>query len=90
MGSGFDPVSAAGAAAIPAAWLQANPGEAVSIQEAASPYTRPRPVASAYQEVQSAVDAAFFQVVTGAKPMHSTLAALDQTDKGYLTRKTAL
>ncbi len=90
MNSGYAPVSAAGAAAIPSNWLQANPAEAVSIQEASSPYTAPRPVASAYQEVQSAVDSAFYQIVTGADPMHSTLASLDQTDHGYLTGKTAV
>ena len=90
MNSGFDPVSPAGAADIPASWLNANPAAAVSIEEAASPYTAPRPVASTYQEVQSAVDSAFYEIVTGAKPMHSTLAALDATDHGYLTGKTAV
>ena len=90
MHSGYAPVSAAGAADIPASWLQSNPGEAVSIQEAASPYTAPRPQPSSYQEVQSAVDSAFYNIVTGARPMRSTLAALDATDHGYLTGKTAV
>ena len=88
MHSGFAPESPAGAAAIPAAWLKQNPGEAVSIREVASPHTAPRPNAAAYQEVQSAVDGAFFDVVTGKKPMRATLAALDATDHGYLSGKT--
>jgi|GEM_PF-2126475 len=90
MHSGFAPETAAAAAEIPSTWLKANPGEAVSIQEVASPYTAPRPNSSAYQEVQSAVDSAFFDVVTGKKPMHATLAALDATDHGYLSGKTKL
>ncbi len=90
MHSGFAPESPAGAAAIPASWLKAHPGEAVSIQEAASPHTAPRPNASAYQEVQSAVDAAFFDIVTGKKPLHTALKALDATDHRYLTKKTAI
>lgn len=90
MHSGFAPESAAGAAAIPASWLKKNPGEAVSIQEAASPYTKPRPNSAAYQEVQSAVDSTFFNVVTGKKPLHAALAALDVTDQGYLSGKAKI
>ncbi len=90
MHSGFTPITAAGAAAIPASWLKANPGVAVSIGEAASPSTAPRPTPSSYQEVQSAVDAAFFDVVTGKKPLHAALKALDATDHRYLSGKTAI
>ncbi len=90
MHSGYAPESAAGAAAIPSTWLQKNPGEAVSIQEAASPYTAPRPNASAYQEVQGAVDSVFFDVVTRGKPLHTALAALDATDHAYLSGKTKI
>ncbi len=90
MHSGFAPETPGALRYIPRSWLQANPGEAVSIATVASPYTAPRPVPSSYQEVQSAVDAAFYNVVTGRKPVGPTLAALDRSDHGYLSGQIAL
>lgn len=90
MHSGFAPTTAAGAQAIPASWLAANQGEAVSIQILKSQYTLARPNTDSYSEVQSALDAAFFNAVTGKQSVSSALAKLDSQTNQYLSGKSAL
>lgn len=90
MHSGFAPTTLAGAQAIPASWLAQNQGEAVSIQILKSPYTVARPNTDAYSEVQSALDAAFFNAVTGKQSVGSALAKLDTQANQYLSGKSAL
>ena len=90
MHTGYAAPSAAGRALIPASFLASHPGIAVTNQEAASPYTIPRPIPAAYAEVQSALDTAFFNAVTGKQSVSSALAQLDATDHKYLTGKSGL
>ncbi|MHB8324711.1 MAG: extracellular solute-binding protein [Candidatus Dormibacteria bacterium] len=90
MHTGFAAVSAPARALIPASFLASHPGIAVSNKIAASPYTIPRPIPAAYAEVQSALDTAFFNAVTGKQSVASALAALDATDQKYLTGKSGL
>lgn len=90
MHSGFAPTTPAGAQAIPSNWLAANQGEAVSIQILKSQYTVARPNTDSYSEVQSALDAAFFNAVTGKQSVSSALATLDGQANQYLSGKSAL
>ena len=90
MHTGYAAPSTTGRALIPASFLTSHPGIAVTNEEAASPYTIPRPIPAAYAEVQSALDTAFFNVVTGKQSVASALAGLDSTDQKYLTGKSGL
>ncbi|WDL96078.1 extracellular solute-binding protein [Alicyclobacillus sp. ALC3] len=90
MHSGFAPTTQAGANAIPSSWLAANQGEAVSIQILKSQYTVARPNTDTYSEVQSALDAAFFNAVTGKQSVQTALAQLDKQANQYLTGRSAL
>lgn len=90
MHTGYAAPSVAGRALIPASFLASHPGIAVTNQEAASPYTIPRPIPAAYAEVQSALDTAFFNAVTGKQSVSSALAQLDATDHKYLIGKSGL
>ena len=90
MHSGFAAVSAPARALIPASFLASHPGIAVADASAASPYTIARPIPAAYAEVQSALDTAFFNAVTGKQSVASALAGLDATDQKYLTGKSGL
>ncbi len=90
MHTGFAAVSAPARALIPASFLASHPGIAVSNEIAGSPYTIPRPIPAAYAEVQSALDTAFFNAVTGKQSVSSALAQLDATDHKYLTGKSGL
>ena len=90
MHTGYAAVSAPARALIPASFLASHPGIAVSNQIAASPYTIARPIPAAYAEVQSALDTAFFNAVTGKESVSSALAQLDATDHKYLTGKSGL
>ncbi len=90
MHSGFAAVSAPARALIPATFLASHPGIAVADEEAASPYTIARPIPASYAEVQSALDSAFFNAVTGKQSVASALAGLDATDQKYLTGKSGL
>lgn len=88
--SGFAPTSPAGAAQIPKHWLATNPGEAVSIQILSSKYAVRRPNQDAYSEVQSALDSAFFNAVTGKSSVPAALKTLDKTANQYLKGQSAL
>ena len=90
MHSGFAPTSPAGAAQIPKHWLASNPGEAVSIQILSSKYAVRRPNQDAYSEVQSALDSAFFNAVTGKSSVPAALKTLDTTANQYLKGQSAL
>lgn len=90
MHSGFAPTTPNGAKAIPTGWLKTNQAEAVSIQVLKSSHTVARPNADAYSEVQSALDAAFFNAVTGKQSVAAALAKLDGQANQYLSGKSAL
>ncbi|MCF8567269.1 extracellular solute-binding protein [Alicyclobacillus tolerans] len=90
MHSGFAPTTPAGEKAIPSSWLAANQGEAVSIQILKSVDTVARPNTDAYAEVQSALDSAFFNAVTGKQSVASALTNLDTQANQYLGGKSAL
>ncbi len=90
MHTGFAAVSAGARALIPSSFMASHPGIAVSNAEAASPHTIARPIPAAYAEVQSALDTAFFNAVTGRESVSRALAALDATDHKYLTSASGL
>ncbi|QSO46043.1 extracellular solute-binding protein [Alicyclobacillus mengziensis] len=90
MHSGFAPTTSAGAKAIPSSWLAANQAEAVSVQILKSQNTVARPNTDAYSEVQSALDAAFFNAVTGKQTISTALTNLDTQANQYLSGKSAL
>ncbi len=90
MHTGYAAVSAPARALIPTSFLSSHPGIAVSNEIASSPYTIARPIPAAYAEVQSALDTAFFNAVTGKQSVSSALAQLDATDQKYLTGKSGL
>ncbi|MDA8282346.1 MAG: extracellular solute-binding protein [Actinomycetota bacterium] len=90
-GSGFAPATRAAVAEIPSSYLSgAGAGLAVSIQELNSPYAQPRGQSDNYAEVDSAVDAAFFNAVTGKISVRAALAQLDKVDAGYLKGSTKI
>lgn len=90
MHSGFAPTTPAGAQAIPSSWLATNQGEAVSIQILKAQGTVARPNTDTYTEVNSALDAAFFNAVTGKQSTSSALAKLDTQANQYLAGRSAL
>ena len=69
----------------------AGAGQKVSIQELTSRYTTPRGVSDAYAEVDSALDAAFFNYVTGKDTnLSATLKNLDAAAAKYLKGQAAI
>ena len=91
-GSGFDPTVKAAVPLIGKAYLNSGAGAGlkVSIQALKSPYTQPRGQSDNYAEVDSALDSAFFDAVTGKASVVSTLAHLDKVDAGYLKGSTQI
>lgn len=90
MHSGFAPETSSALKYIPSSYLSTHPGLAVSIQEVRSPYTFPRVNEQNYSEVEPALDAAYFNVLTGKQPIGPALAALDAKDHQYLTGASAI
>ncbi|QQE80042.1 extracellular solute-binding protein [Alicyclobacillus sp. SO9] len=90
MHSGFAPTTPAGAKAIPASWLKSNKGEAVTINILKSKHTVPRANTNAYSEVDSVLDSAFFNAVTGKTSVAAALKKLDTQANQYLSGKSGL
>ncbi|NMP23173.1 extracellular solute-binding protein [Sulfobacillus harzensis] len=88
--SGYPPETRAGLAAIPQSFFAKNPGVLVSAQALESPYTIPRPVPTAYKEVQSALDTAFYNAVTGRTTVQQSLQSLQKQADSYLSGQSAL
>lgn len=88
--TGFAPETHSAIAAMPASFLAAHPGQQATIAAVESPYTVPRPVSDSYKEVQSALDAAWFDAVTGKEPVASALATLQKTANGYMSGASEL
>ena len=88
--SGYPPVTRAGLALIPKSYFVKNPGVSVSVKTLASPYTIARPLSDAYKEVQSALDSAFFNAVTGRTSVQSALHALQRQANAYLSGQSQL
>ena len=88
--TGYPPETRAGIAAMPTSFLASHPGEAATIAAVTSPFTFPRPQSNNYKEVQSALDATFFNVVTGRQSVVSGLGALDKTGNSYMSGASAL
>lgn len=91
--SGYPPVTKSGTAAIGSRFLNsyAGAGQKVSIQELASPYTSPRGVSDNYAEVDSSLDAAFFNYVTGKDTnLSTTLKNLNAAAVKYMKGQAAI
>lgn len=88
--SGYPPVTRAGLNRIPKSYFTKNPGVRVSAAALASPYTIARPTSDAYKEVQSALDAAFYNAVTGRTSISAALHALQKQADAYLSGQSAL
>lgn len=88
--SGYPPVTRAGLALIPKNYFVQHPGVAVSVKTLASPFTISRPISDAYKEVQSALDTAFFNAVTGRTSVQSALHTLQRQANAYLSGKSEL
>lgn len=91
-GSGFDPTLRSAVPLIGTRYLDSSAGAGlkVSIKELSSPYSQPRGESDNYAQVDSAVDAAFFNAVTGKQSVSSALANLDRVDAGYLKGSTRI
>ncbi len=88
--SGYPPETRTALADISRSFLTKNPGVAVSAKTLASPYTIARPVPTAYKEVQSALDTAFYNAVTGRAPVQAALHTLQKQADAYLSGQSAL
>lgn len=83
--TGFAPETKSGESAIPASFLSSHPGLKASLSAANSPYTFARPVSDSYKEVQSALDAQFFNAVTGKESVAAALAKLQSEGDSYMS-----
>ncbi len=83
--TGFAPETKAGVAGISASFLSSHPGLAASLSAASSSYTYPRPVSDSYKEVQAALDAEFFNAVTGKESVSAALAKLQSEGNSYMS-----
>lgn len=83
--TGFAPETKSGEKAIPASFLASHPGLKASLSAANSAYTFPRPVSDSYKEVQSALDAEFFDAVTGKVSVSAALAKLQSEGDSYMS-----
>jgi ABC-type glycerol-3-phosphate transport system substrate-binding protein len=85
-GSGFDPTVTSAVPLIGQSYLNSGAGVGlnVSIQELQSPYSQPRGQSDTYAQVDSALDTAFFNAVTGKQSVSSALSGLDKAAAGYL------
>ncbi len=88
--SGYPPETASGLAAISPVYLAAHPGVAISANILQSPYTISRPIPTAYKEVQAALDAEFYDAVTGKTTVQAALQALQSQADAYLSGNTSL
>ncbi len=88
--TGFAPETRAGIAAMPASFLAGHPGAVATIAAVSSPYSVPRPVSDSYKEVQAALDAAWFDAVTGKDTVQGALATLQQQGDKYMSGASQL
>lgn len=88
--SGYPPETRAGLSAISQSFFEKNPGVLVSAKALESPYTIARPVPTAYKEVQSALDTAFYNAVTGKTTVQKSLQLLQKQADSYLSGQSAL
>ncbi len=88
--TGYPPETRAGISAMPSSFLSTHPGEAATIQGILSHYTVPRPVSDSYNEVQAALDTAFFNAVTGKTSVAAALATLQSQGNSYMSGASAL
>lgn len=83
--TGFAPETKSGEAAIPVSFLNSHPGLKASLSAANSAYTFPRPISDSYKEVQAALDAEFFNAVTGKESVSAALAKLQSEGNSYMS-----
>ncbi len=88
--TGYPPETRGGIAAMPASFLASHPGEVATIRAASSPYTYPRPVSDSYKEVQSSLDATFYDIVTGKETVSAGLSSLDKSGNSYMSGASKL
>lgn len=91
-GSGFDPSVTSAVPLIGQSYLTSGAGAGlnVSIKELESPYSQPRGQSDTYAQVDSALDTAFFNAVTGKQSVSAALAGLDKAAAGYLKGATKI
>lgn len=91
-GSGFTPTVSTAVPKIGSSFLhsEAGAGLAVSLQEVASSHTQPRGQSDNFAEVDSALDSAFFEAVTGKASVSQALSGLDASDAKYLSGETKI
>lgn len=90
MHSGYPPSTTQGQADISRSFLSSHPGIGVALQILKSRYTISRPVPSAYKEVQTVLNTAFYNAVTGKAGVHAALRTLQTQADAYLSGKSAL
>lgn len=83
--TGFAPETSAAIAAIPTSYMNAHPGLDASLSAVKSPLTYPRPVSDSYKEVQAALDAQFFDAVTGKESVSAALSKLESEGNSYMS-----
>lgn len=83
--TGYAPETKSGEATIPTSFLNSHPGLKASLSAANSAYTFPRPVSDSYKEVQAALDAEFFNAVTGKESVSAALAKLQSEGNSYMS-----
>lgn len=88
--SGYPPESRRALSHISAHYLATHPGVSVALSILQSPYTISRPVPTAYKEVQAALDAAFYNAVTGRTSVSAALQQLEKQSNAYLSGQSAL
>ncbi len=90
--SGFTPTVKSAVPLIGASYLSSPAGQGlkVSIAEIASPYSEPRGQSDTYAQVDSQLDSAFYNAVTGKESVAAALKGLDAADKRYLTGQTKI
>ncbi len=89
MESGYPPESKQ-ALPLMSTYLSKYTGIKVATQILQSKYTISRPVSDNYKEVQSALDAAFYNAVTGKTSVSTALSQLQKQADGYLSGNSAL
>ncbi len=90
MHTGFAPVTRSALQYMPSSWMASHPGMQASIAALESPYTFHRVNNQNYSEVESALDAAYFNALTTTQPITPLLAQLDTKAHQYLSGKAAL
>lgn len=91
-GSGFTPTVRSAVPLIGSSFLksEAGAGLAVSLQEVGAPSSQPRGQSDNFAEVDSGLDTAFYNAVTGRESTSKALSSLDAADAKYLSGQTKI